>query len=128
MFRCFVYEYYLRQKFSSSNVKHLRLLIQYFAGSAEELCEIREAYEKSKGDLMKIILNVMCATYDDEARFTTIINKLIADGDVQPYKQFTNESDASKAKRRKWFELEAKVRAFFAFALCFPVSGRMFLY
>jgi len=91
-------------------LKHLRLLIQNFAGSSEELGEIREAYEKSKGDMTQIILNVMCATYDDEARFTVIINKLIADGHVQPYKQFTDESDASKTKRRKWFELEAKVR------------------
>ena len=70
------------------------------SGSDEELDDLKAAYTSCRGDMDKIIESVLCATVDDEPRFRQILESLIADGSVEAYSAFTNETK-TKANARK---------------------------
>ncbi|TKA67236.1 hypothetical protein B0A55_08558 [Friedmanniomyces simplex] len=84
-----------------------------YKGSEEEQRHVLDAYEKVKGNMEAIYGRVMLSDMvDDEERFRVIIDKAIADGEVESYKKYADESEPSRKKRidraRKRKEKDAK--------------------
>ncbi|KAJ9635252.1 hypothetical protein H2201_003212 [Coniosporium apollinis] len=80
-----------------------------YQGGDEERTHLLAAYTAGKGNMTQVYQQVMLSNpADDDARFRTIINQAIKDGEVEPYKKFTEESDASIKRRIKAAKKEAK--------------------
>ena len=60
-----------------------------YKGSEEELADLKAAYLDGDGDMDYIMDNVLCATQDDEARFSDVIKKWIAAGEAPDLKKFS---------------------------------------
>ena len=72
------------------------------AGSEEELEDLREAYEATKGAFPGILERIPHSTVDDEARFVTAIEAEIEAGRLKRTKKWTATStDSAAAKKRK---------------------------
>jgi len=86
--------------------------IKQYKGSEEELEDLKRAYLSSKGKLNLVFNMVMCCNVlDDEERFSQIIHGWIDKGEVPDYEAFSQETDESRAARRKKAEKEAKIAA-----------------
>lgn len=80
-----------------------------YRGSDEEKDDLLMAYEKHKGKMDRIYEDVMLSNVtEDDDRFRAIIDAAIASGDVQGYKAYVNESQASKERRIKHANREAE--------------------
>ncbi|GAB1605007.1 dnaJ homolog subfamily C member 9-like [Argonauta hians] len=79
-----------------------------YKDSAEELEDLQSCYVEYKGDMGRIMENMMCSTYEDEPRFVNIIQGLIKQGKLQDFDNFLKEDTKKKQKRRKRYEKEAK--------------------
>ena len=90
-----------------------------YKNSDEERDDVLAAYEKYKGKWASIYSVVMLSNMlADEDRFRGYINEAIADGDVEAYEAYTNESEKSREGRFKtartaaeWEEKEALMEA-----------------
>ncbi|KFD69794.1 hypothetical protein M514_17916, partial [Trichuris suis] len=89
--------------FNVVTVDSIEAFMKRYQGSDEEIADVKKAYVTSKGDMDEIMQSVMFAECDQEARIRAIIDKLIEDKEVKPYKIYVNEPP-SKAKKRlaKW--------------------------
>jgi hypothetical protein len=76
-------------------------LIIAVAGSDEEKEDLKKAYLEAKGDMDRIIDNVLCASVEDEARFRTIIEGWIDDNTVKPFTAFTHENKKKREERKR---------------------------
>ncbi|KAK2155752.1 hypothetical protein LSH36_232g02016 [Paralvinella palmiformis] len=66
-----------------------------------------------KGDIGKIMDSILCATFEDEDRFTEILRKLIEDGELPRYDGFFSEPvRKKKARKRKATEEAAEAEAY----------------
>lgn len=84
-----------------------------YKGSEEERNHILTAYTKHEGNMDKLYQNVMLSdVLADDERFRGIIGAALANGEVEGYSKYTNESEKSKKSRitqaRKRREKEAK--------------------
>lgn len=84
-----------------------------YKGSEEERGHVLEMYTKHKGAMTKLYEEVMLSDMlEDEDRFRGIIDKAIAEGEVEEYPKYANETDAQRKKRienvKKNREREAK--------------------
>ena len=79
-----------------------------YKGTEEELADLKAAYLDGDGDMDYIMDNVLCATAEDEERFSTIIKKWIAAGEAPDLKKFTKESAKRKKERKRRAEGERK--------------------
>ncbi|KAJ5899296.1 hypothetical protein N7495_004040 [Penicillium taxi] len=80
-----------------------------YQGSDEEKNDLLDAYVKSKGNMGKIYQSIMLSNpLDDEHRFREIIDKAIADGEVDSFKAYVKESAKSRAGRLKTARTNAK--------------------
>lgn len=70
---------------------------------------VNVVYNKSQGDMDKIMSSVLCATTEDEPRIREIIQKMIDDDEVSSYKAFTSEPKKKRDARKKKGEREAKM-------------------
>uniref|UniRef100_A0A914R886 DNAJC9 HTH domain-containing protein n=1 Tax=Parascaris equorum TaxID=6256 RepID=A0A914R886_PAREQ len=77
--------------------------------SGEERKAIKESYVKNKGDVGKIMMDVIGLTYEDEDRVRAIIDEMIEKGELKASKRYVAEPAARREKRRKAGEKEAKV-------------------
>ncbi|MCP9263928.1 DnaJ-like protein subfamily C member 9 [Dirofilaria immitis] len=82
--------------------------IQKFRDSGEERDAVKEAYIKNKGDLGKILNDVIGVTYEDEERLRRMISGMIESGELKATRYFISEPEKRKARRRKAAEREAK--------------------
>ncbi|KAI7257309.1 hypothetical protein D0864_05061 [Hortaea werneckii] len=84
-----------------------------YKGREEERGHVLEMYTKHKGAMTKVYEEVMLSDMlEDEDRFRGIIDKAIADGEVEEYPKYANETEAQRKKRidnvRENREREAK--------------------
>ncbi|KAK3711109.1 hypothetical protein LTR37_009896 [Vermiconidia calcicola] len=78
-----------------------------YKGSEEERGHVLAAYEKCRGQMGKIYAHVMLSdVLEDEERFRAIIDRAIADGEVEDFEKYSGESERSKLGRIR----EAKKR------------------
>lgn len=71
---------------------------QQYRGSEEELEEIKCLYERFKGNVCKIIDNMIIGKDDDEERIREYVTKWVSSGEVKCYPKF--EKRVSENKRR----------------------------
>jgi len=78
--------------------------------SLEEIEDLKEVYETTKGDLNEIMAHIPHSTHDDEPRFITIITDLIKKKELKSTPTWNSSSKDEKAKmiRKKGAEREAK--------------------
>ena len=73
-----------------------------YKGSDDEQRSVLQAYTKNKGDMNKLYEEVMLSDIvDDEDRFRAIIDRAIADGEVESFTKYTGESEERRQKRLK---------------------------
>jgi len=72
-----------------------------YKGSEEETDDIKQLYERHRGDMDEIMSGVLCATAEDEPRIREIIQKLIDDGTVKSFKAFAAEPKKKREARAR---------------------------
>ncbi|EFO18271.1 DnaJ domain-containing protein [Loa loa] len=82
--------------------------IRKFRDSGEERDAVKEAYIKYKGDMGKILNDVIGVTYEDEERLHNMISDMIESGELKATRYFVSEPERKKAKRRKAAQREAE--------------------
>ncbi|KAJ7324205.1 hypothetical protein JRQ81_017225 [Phrynocephalus forsythii] len=102
------WEEYWRLLFKKITVKDIEDFEKKYRDSAEELEDIKGAYEDFKGDMDKIMESVLCADYTDEPRIRKIIQQGIDNGELPSYKAFVKESKQKITARKRRAEKEAK--------------------
>jgi DnaJ family protein C protein 9 len=87
-----------------------RTHILSWAGSEEEISDLRKAYLAGKGSIEHIMAEIPHSTYEDEARFVAVINGMIGAGELQTLDSWKDGLKDKKAQnaRRKRGEKEAK--------------------
>ncbi|NXM76183.1 DNJC9 protein, partial [Serilophus lunatus] len=89
-------------------VKDIEDFHKSYKNSAEELADVKAAYLNFKGDMDRIMENVMCTDYTDEPRIRGMIERAIEAGELPSYKAFVQESKRKMLSRRRRAEKEAK--------------------
>ncbi|NXF74957.1 DNJC9 protein, partial [Sclerurus mexicanus] len=89
-------------------VKDIEDYQKRYRNSEEELADVKAAYLNFKGDMDRIMENVMCADYTDEPRIRAMIEQAIDTGELPSYKAFVRESKQKMMSRRRRVEKEAK--------------------
>ncbi|OXG76487.1 DNAJ domain-containing protein [Cryptococcus neoformans Gb118] len=81
-----------------------------YQGSDEEKDDIISAYNSTSGSLPDILSYIPHSSHTDESRFITLINSLIADGELEstPKWKKTSTDEKARAKRAKAGEKAAK--------------------
>ncbi|KAJ5084052.1 hypothetical protein NUU61_008631 [Penicillium alfredii] len=80
-----------------------------YQGSDEEKRDLLEAYQIHQGNLDSIYDSVMLSNVlDDDERFRAILDKAIADGEVEDFKAYTKEPETKRERRVKRAQKEAK--------------------
>ena len=73
-----------------------------YQGSEEEKADVLKYYAECKGSMGKLFECVMMSNeVDDEVRFRGYIDAAIENGDVEAFDKYTNETEASRKKRRQ---------------------------
>lgn len=97
------------------NIVNLELLDEQkikYQGSEQEHKELLAAFDKFEGDMDRVFEEVVFSSVlDDEDRFRGIIDRAIADGEVEGYKAYTQEPAKKKQRRHKRAEREAREAA-----------------
>lgn len=104
------WEAYFADLFESVTREKLDKMKVEYQGSAEEVDDIKKAYQDCKGDIGKIMTHIPHSTHDDEARFFKIISDLISKGELTSLKKWESTSKDEKARlvRKKQSDKEAK--------------------
>lgn len=77
--------------------------------SSEELGDLKSAYIENEGNMDDIIDTVLCATIDDEPRFTKTLKGLIKKKEIPDFPAFSKEGKSKKnARKRKVREVRAQ--------------------
>ncbi|KAJ3381237.1 hypothetical protein HDU84_005257 [Entophlyctis sp. JEL0112] len=77
------------------------------SGSADEASDVIAAYKNTKGSMDKLLASVPLCTYEDEARFRTIVKSAMDDGSLtEVYDAFFVVDERATARRRKAAEKE----------------------
>ncbi|KAJ6126911.1 J domain-containing protein [Penicillium sp. IBT 18751x] len=80
-----------------------------YQGSDEEKQDLLEAYQKFEGSMDHIYDTVMLSNVlDDDVRFRAIIDKAIADEEVEAFAKYVDETEEAKKARVKNAQKEAK--------------------
>ena len=100
------YEHW-RKLFRKVTVEDIESFAREYQGSQQEKDDLKEAYLEFDGSMEKILVNVLCCTFEDEDRFRTIIDSWIAEGAVPDFPAYSGETKKAKKKRRRRAEKEA---------------------
>ncbi|KAF7718225.1 Uncharacterized protein PECH_002038 [Penicillium ucsense] len=80
-----------------------------YKGSDEERDDILKAYERGKGDMDVIYDSVMLSNVlEDDARFRSIIDQAISEGQVEAYSKYSEEPESKHQRRVRRAQKEAK--------------------
>lgn len=102
------WESYWRLLFKKISKADIDTFHNEYKDSEKEKEDIKKCYLESEGDLDQIIENVLCASYEDEERFKSIIQKCIDTDELPSLEKFTNENTSKRNKRKKKAGKEAK--------------------
>jgi DnaJ family protein C protein 9 len=100
-------EFYATQYESISALTIDEFRVEY-QRTGEETRDVLNAYIASKGCMNAVFSKVLASSpLEDEDRFRKILDDAIKNGEVKAYAKYTNESTASRHKRRREAEAEA---------------------
>ncbi|XP_032784176.2 dnaJ homolog subfamily C member 9 [Daphnia magna] len=103
------WEDYWRLLFKKVTEQDITEFENKYKGSEEETLDVKQLYERYKGDMDNIMSSVLCATTEDEPRIRDIIQKMVDNDEVPSYKAFTSEPKKKRDARKKKGEREAKM-------------------
>lgn len=86
---------------TKENVLNIEDFEKQYRGCDEELGEIKCLYERFRGDICKIIDNMIIGKDEDEERIREYVSKWVSSGEVKCYPKF--EKRVSENKRRLAF-------------------------
>ncbi|CAH8517152.1 unnamed protein product [Heterobilharzia americana] len=72
-----------------------------YKGSEQETEDLTKLYNRSKGDMDIIMESLIFTSYQDETRVRSLIDKLISEGKVKAFKNYTHERPEKAAGRAK---------------------------
>ncbi|KAK1348858.1 DnaJ domain-containing protein [Hamiltosporidium tvaerminnensis] len=98
---------YLSKDTVESETINVENIINSYKNGPEEKEEIKYLYMKYKGDMCKIIDNMILGEDTDETRVRIIIDELISNKDIVKYKKYCKKITSNK-RRMKKKEKEAK--------------------
>jgi DnaJ family protein C protein 9 len=93
-------EYYSEQFRDVITTESIEAFSRQYKGSDEEKDDLLNAYEKFKGNWVRIYGTVMLSDpLEDEDRYRVIIDEAIEKGEVKAHKAYTEETQKAKEKR-----------------------------
>ncbi|XP_015202334.2 dnaJ homolog subfamily C member 9 isoform X1 [Lepisosteus oculatus] len=104
--RC--WEEYWRLLFPKLTVEDIVKFENKYKGSQEEKNDVHQLYLKFKGNMDKIMMSILCGTYEDEPRIRDLIQEGIDAEDLPAYETFTHEPEKKKVARKRKAEREKK--------------------
>ncbi|XP_014226160.1 dnaJ homolog subfamily C member 9-like [Trichogramma pretiosum] len=99
---------YWRSLFKEITIQDINNYEKNYKGSETEIKDLKRAYLDSKGDMNYILEAVPFTNCEEEPRLHSIIRDLIEKGEVPEYKQFTEEDEKKRLRRKRRWEQEAK--------------------
>ncbi|XP_014216359.1 J domain-containing protein CG6693 [Copidosoma floridanum] len=99
---------YWRTLFKPVTVQDINNYEKSYKGSDTEIKDLKRAYLNGKGDMDHILESVPFTNCEEEPRLKAIILDLIEKGEVPEYKQFTEESEKKRLRRKRKWEKEAE--------------------
>ena len=101
-------DFYREQWVDAVTGESINKLKTTYQGSDEEKRDVLEVYKSSEGNLNTVFQTVMLSNpLDDEERYRAYIDKAVADGEVEAYEAYTNESARKKERRHEKARREA---------------------
>ncbi|KAL3091098.1 hypothetical protein niasHT_027858 [Heterodera trifolii] len=88
-----------RGVFKKVTPEEIEAYLAKFRGSQEEIDEVKEAYQKHKGNMDKIMQSVVGAEHPDEDRIREIVRHGIERGELRAYARFVNEPASARTRR-----------------------------
>ncbi|EIN07377.1 DnaJ-domain-containing protein [Punctularia strigosozonata HHB-11173 SS5] len=103
------WEAYFEELFDKVTRGKLDEMKKEYQGSDEEIQDLKEAYELTKGDIGEIMNHIPHSTHEDESRFIVIIADLIRKGVLKSSRLWEKSSKDEKARliRKKQADKEA---------------------
>ncbi|XP_077867448.1 dnaJ homolog subfamily C member 9-like isoform X2 [Saccoglossus kowalevskii] len=98
---------YWKLIYKELSVKDIKEFEEKYKGSDEELNDLKSAYMSCQGDMEMILNTVLCATFEDEDRFQTILKDCVDKTELPPFDAFTKENKKMKKARKKKAMAEA---------------------
>ncbi|KAL0984157.1 hypothetical protein UPYG_G00137820 [Umbra pygmaea] len=102
------WEEYWRTMFPKITLQDILNFEKSYKDSEEEKNDLMRVYEEHKGDMDKIMENVLCATQEDEPRIRAILQHAIDSKELHAHQAFTNESVKKKSIRKRKANKERK--------------------
>lgn len=81
---------------------------QSYQGSDEEIQDLIKCYRDNHGEMDVIMSSIIFSTEEDEPRFRQILEQEIKNKRIPNYKNFTNEPEEKRKKRKAQYKREAK--------------------
>lgn len=97
-----------RAMFKRITEEDIEEFMRTYKGSDKQIQDIKEAYEKYKGNMNHILETVIGFDADNEQELHDIIWYLINKNEVHAYPKFVNEPTSAREKRLKKSQKEAK--------------------
>ncbi|XP_028175446.1 dnaJ homolog subfamily C member 9 isoform X2 [Ostrinia furnacalis] len=91
---------YWRMLFKKITDEDIKAYEKEYVGSEQEKNDLKVAYLSGKGDMDYICDQVQFARSDQESRIRGILSGMIENGEIPPYKIFTNEP--ARKRKRRW--------------------------
>ena len=88
-------------------MKDLERFETEYRDSAEEKEDLKKAYLEAEGNMDQILDTVMCAKVEDEAGFRLILDKMIAEKEVEKFAGYKKDKKKEE-KRKRAAEAEAE--------------------
>jgi len=96
------WEEYWRRFYKKVTADDVERVMQEYRFSEEEKGDVLKYYKQFKGDMYKLLCEVMCSNFDDEKRFREIIDAAINAKTVERFSSYDSAQIAAKiAKERK---------------------------
>ncbi|KAL7301489.1 hypothetical protein TKK_0005926 [Trichogramma kaykai] len=92
---------YWRSLFKEITIQDINNYEKNYKGSETEIKDLKRAYLDSKGDMNYILEAVPFTNCEEEPRLHSIIRDLIEKGEVPEYKQFTEEDEKKRLRRKR---------------------------
>ncbi|CAD5215265.1 unnamed protein product [Bursaphelenchus xylophilus] len=98
---------YWRNMFPEITEDQINSYMNEYLGSAQEITDVKNAYETCKGDFNKMYEYIIGLNPDTEERIKQIVWHLISKEEVKVFPKFLKDDGAAIEKRRRKFEREA---------------------
>lgn len=91
-----------REIFKEVSSSSINEYLYEYKGSKQEIDDLKEAYERYRGDMNRIMESVIAADVENEQQYIDILKNAISKGELKEYRRFkTTTSEKENKKRRE---------------------------